>query len=200
MSILNIIKTIQTEKRLYQVAETEVGQILFYEFGNYVQYRNLTEQDVFWSIVNKYDFLVKFNGKAVETFLAVRLTGMEKVAQIKSGDFTYHLARKKQYDGYLYEINATMQKFYKHPKRKFTYTRYYEPALQTLDLLSLERFKIEETIKWNGHDNYDVSGINNIVSEVYRLAKDAPPFIAIMNPLAKRTTHPVELEQLSIFD
>lgn len=196
---MNIIKTIQTEKRLYQVAETEVGQILFYEFGDYVQYRNLTEKDVFWSIAKKFDFLVKFNGKVVETFQRERLTGMETVAKIKSGDNLYHLARTKPYDGYLYEINSSLQKMLKHPKRKFTYTRYYEPAVQTLDQLSIERLKIEETTNWNGHIVYDVAGVSNIVAEVYRLAKEAPSILTIMNPLAEPTNYE-DLEQLALFE
>lgn len=196
---MNIIKTIQTDKRLYQVAETEVGQILFYEFDGHVQYRNLSESDLFWSITKKFDFLVKFNGKAVETFQAERLTNVEAVTQIKSGDCLYYLARTKPYDGYLYEINATMQRLLKHPKCKYTYTRYYEPAVQTLDLLSIERLKIEETVHWNGHAVYDVAGVSNIVGEVYRLSKEAPPISDIFNPLAERTNHE-EIEQLSLFE
>lgn len=85
---------------------------------------------------------------------------------------TYHLARKKKYDGYIYEIPASeLRAFTKkdHPDMQFVYTRYYEKALKALSHVELERLKIEAVWKFNGHSDYDVAGVGVIIDAVWKM-------------------------------
>lgn len=174
---MNIVKEIVKGERVYKCAETPLGNVVFYELGGgYVQYRNLTQQDFFWSLSNIERFYTMFGRPAVEIFRAKRLTGLEKAVKVPStGGTSYQLARKKKYDGYIYEIDASAHRAIKkaeYPDAQFVYTRYYEPAIKTLERNALEAIKTEQIIKFNRHSSYDVAQVSVIIDEVYRMINE----------------------------
>lgn len=173
--MLTIIDEAIRDDRHYKLADTPLGRILFYEFGDYVQYRNLTEQDFAWSIIIKDAFLTRFSVPAVEIFTSKRLNGLEKAVKVQVTGNAYHLARKKKYDGYIYEIDASMQRAFTkkdYPDMKFVYTRYYVPAIKMLDRNTIERMKIEALWRFNGHTSYDVAGVSAIIDKVFEMTKE----------------------------
>lgn len=171
---MNIVKEIAKGERVYKCAETPLGNVVFYEIGGgYVQYRNLTQQDFCWSLSNVERFYTMFGRPAVEIFRSKRLAGLEKAVKVPStGGSSFQLTRKKKYDGYIYEINATAQRAIKkaeYPNAEFVYTRYYEPAIKKLERNAIEALKTEQVVNFNGHSSYDVAQVSAIIDEVYRM-------------------------------
>lgn len=175
--MINVIETTTRGDRTYHLADTPLGRIIFYDFGELTQWRNLTQADVLWSITPTEDFIQIFGVKSVETFASKRLTGFsrDKVA-VKCGGDTYWLAEKAKPDGYLYEIPATLLRTFprkEYPNMTFPYTRYHIASVRELDYLTIERLKTEEVMRYNGsyldHSPYVVS---RIVDEVYNYVRE----------------------------
>lgn len=176
---INIYRSINNGNRTYKLADTPVGRIVFYEFGDgeYTQYRNLTNHDIMWSIKSTDDFREMIESKPVEVFTSERITGFTRTKiKIDCGtDGIYHLAEKSKSDGYLYEIPTTLLRCYPrkdYPDMKFVYTRYYIPTCRELDRLTLERLKTEEIVRFNGGYGHSVSGVSTIIDEVYKYVRD----------------------------
>ena len=109
--MFNVIdsKRDDTRNRTYYLAETKLGNILYYQFGPYTQWRNLTQQDLLWRITNTDEFHDLFEYDPVVAFKSLRLHGMSTTnrVKVKSGDIVYHLCETKNPDGFLYEVPTT---------------------------------------------------------------------------------------------
>lgn len=44
--MINVIQTATRGDRTYHLADTPLGRIVFYEIGDYAQWRNLTQYDI----------------------------------------------------------------------------------------------------------------------------------------------------------
>ena len=150
----------------------EIAYSLFGENNEYVKFRNITLEDFFWSILSVTEFDKRFrnNCKAIETFTSERLTGFNSDKIIVNADSVYHLMTKKKFDGYLYEINATLYKSFpkkNYPKAKFPYTKYHINSLVGVSLVNLESMKAAETVRFNRDVDYNVYTVSAIANGVY---------------------------------
>jgi hypothetical protein len=178
--MINVIQTATRGNRTYQLANTPLGRVVFFEFGDgeYTQYRNLTQGDILWSIKPTAEFRKIYAAKPIEVFASKRLTGFSrnKIVVNCGGDGVYWLAEKKKPDGYLYEIPATDLRLYPkkdYPDKVFVYTRYHIASIRDLDYLTLERLKTEEVMRFNGGFKHSVSAVSSIVDAVYKYIKEA---------------------------
>jgi hypothetical protein len=161
--------------RIYYLAETEMGRILYYHFSGRTQWKNITNGDVFWSIKPTEEFESIHKSKPIETYAGKRRTIFygEKI-KVNCGDDKYWLAEQKKSDGYLYEIPATLFRVFtkkEYPDMKFPYTRYRIDAVREMDYRTLERMKVEEVMRYNGNDHYSPYVISSICDAVYDYCK-----------------------------
>ncbi len=175
--MINVIETTTRGDRTYHLADTPLGRIVFYEFGDYTQWRNLTQYDITWSLKPTEEFRQTFGTKPVETFASKRLTGFSRdKVTVKCDGEVYWLAEKTKKDGYLYEIPASsLRAFTKknYPDLLFPYTRYHIASVRTIDHMTLDRLKTEETIRYNGGFEHSVHAVSAIVDAVYKYVGEA---------------------------
>ena len=175
--MINVIETATRGDRTYHLADTPLGRIVFYEFDDYTQWRNLTQADVLWSLKPTEEFRQIFGAKPVETIASKRLTGFsrDKITVKCDGD-TYWLAEKSKPDGYLYEIPATLLRTFprkEYPDMTFPYTRYHIASVRELDYLTIERLKTDEVMRYNGsYLDHSPHVVSRIVDEVYKYVRE----------------------------
>jgi hypothetical protein len=173
--MIKILDSAERNGRIYYLADTEMGRILYYQFASLTQWKNLTNNDFLWSVKPTEEFEQIHKFKPVELFLSKRRTKFfgEKV-KVKCGDHTYWLAEPIKPDGYLYEIPVTsMRVFTKndYPDLKFPFTRYRIQAVKEMDYMTLHRLKMEEVVDYNGDYNHSEYVLGSICDAVYEYCK-----------------------------
>jgi hypothetical protein len=173
--MIKILDSVERNDRTYHLADTEMGRIVYYQFSNLTQWKNLTNGDVMWTIKLTEEFEQIHKFKPVELFVSKRRMRFfgEKV-KVKCGDHTYWLAEPIKPDGYLYEIPVTdMRVFAKknYPDLKFPFTRYRIQAVREMDYMTLCRIKREETVRYNGGDFHSERVVSDICDAVYDYCK-----------------------------
>lgn len=161
-------------KRKYQYVDTALGRIVYFQFGDCTQWKNITNGDLLWNVKPTKEFGLIHSQVPVETFDSKRLSGFSSEKITISGSLTYHLAEKKVPDGYLYEIPATLLRLNpkkSHPDMLFPYTRYNIIAIKTINHSSLVRLKTEETVRYNKEWNHSISDVSMICDHVYDYCK-----------------------------
>jgi hypothetical protein len=164
--------------RVYYLADTPIGRVVYYQFDKFTQWKNLTDGGIFWTIKPTSEFENIHGTKSVETFASKRLTGFvtNKIKVNCGGDGVYWLAELKNSDGYLYEIPTTeLRAFTKkeYPDKKFAYTRYKIDAIKAMDHLTLECKKTEEAVRFNRTWKHSVYAVSTICDAVYKYVKEA---------------------------
>lgn len=170
---MRIIKEYYSEKRagLYKLAEVSGDRIIFTQLPD-GSYKYQRESSPFWRLNSEEAFIAKFGWPAVEIFASKRIVGFDKAVKVGP----YHLMRKKKYDGYIYEVDATQLRAFpkKHyPEMQFAYTKYLESAVRDMDFFQLEGTKIDRIIEFNGHSIYDVSGVSAVIDAVFKMVEEA---------------------------
>lgn len=180
ISMFDILDDQPTVVKKYRKINSNVGSIIYYLFGDnneYVKFRNVTLEDFFWSFASVTEFDKRFrnNCKSIETFASKRINGFNNDKVIISVGDAYHLLTKKKFDGYLYEVNATMHKVFTkkdYPDIKFAYTKYHIQSLRGVSLINLEWMKAAETMRFNQDGNYSVYTIREIAAKVHQFIKE----------------------------
>lgn len=173
--MFEIIDVAEKGERIYYFAETELGRIVYYQFSNLTQWKNITNGDILWTIKPTEEFEQIHSFKPVETYLSVRrMRFLGEKVKVRVGDHLYWLAEPIKPDGYLIEIPVTdMRVFTKknHPNLKFPFTRYRIQSVKEMDYMTLCRLKREETVKFNGGDFHSERTISDICDAVYHYCK-----------------------------
>jgi hypothetical protein len=169
---VKIIDTLQRGDRLYQLADTPVGRVVFYRFGEraeYTQYKNVTNGDVFWHIVDSAEFDAIHNAEPIEIFASKRINGLTRLTAFTADGETYWLAEPKKPDGYIYKVYATNLRIYprkEYPDMKFVYERFHKRACKALDRFDLERLYFEKVAEFNGGYNFSVYAASKTIDEL----------------------------------
>lgn len=161
-------------KRKYTYLDTGLGKIVYFQFGDCTQWKNITNGDLLWTVKPTKEFELIHSGVPIETFASKRLSGFSSDKITISGSITYNLAEKKVPDGYLYEIPATLLRLHpkkSHPEMLFPYTRYNINAIRSINHSSLVRLKTEETVRYNNEWNHSISDVSMICDHVYDYCK-----------------------------
>lgn len=177
---MKIIDRYRCDKRNrnYNLLESEeLGKIIYYttDANNHetVSYKNISNHDIFWNSVDIEEFEHLLNIKPVETFASKRLKGFQKDKIILDCGNKYHIMRRKECDGYLYEVDATQLRAFpatRYPDMKFVYTKYRIESMKRMDKMYIEKLKTDETVRFNGNWRHSVHDVSVISDAIYDFA------------------------------
>lgn len=171
--MLNIVQTATHKNKTYHLAETQIGKILFCQFGDLTQYKNITNHDICWNIKPTDEFEWLFNQNPIRTITSKKAKDMKVVHKFSAGDTRFQVLEKSLSDGYYYVIDHTHMRLFpeqKYPKAKYIYQMFHKESLRTFDYSVLQRTFAEETARFNGDHSASPYIMSTILDEVSRLA------------------------------
>jgi len=165
----------QRNGHLYQFVETSVDRVVFYRFGEraeYTQYKNVTNGDVLWRIVDSTEFDTIHNAEPIEILASKRISGLTRLTTFVVDGETYWLTEPKKPDGYIYKVYATNLRIYpqkQYPDAEFVYERFHKLACKALDRFDLERLYFEKVAEFNGGYDFRVYAASKTIDELKRI-------------------------------
>lgn len=165
----------QRNGHLYQFVDTSVGRVVFYRFGEraeYKQYKNVTNGDVLWQIVDSVEFDTIHNAEPIEIFASKRISGLTRLTTFAVDGETYWLTEPKKPDGYIYKVYATNIRVFpskEYPDKKFVYERFHKRSCRALDRFDLERLYFKKIAEFNGGYNFNVYTAMKTLDELKRI-------------------------------
>ena len=150
--------------------QTDLGRIVYFTFSDFVQFRNITNGDIMWTIWPKADFNAVYRASPIEIFTSERINKLKRIASFKVNGVTYGIADK---DDHYYVIDISLLRAYprsKYPDMKFIYARVNKLAAKRLDFDELERLYFEKIRQFNGSNSFDIHLASRTIEEIKRVA------------------------------
>lgn len=174
---MNILDSIVRNGRTYYVADTEIGKILFYKFGKkpkYAQYKNITNKDFFWNIVEEEEFERMFE-QPFEFITTKRLKGLKILHKFKADGNSFQFLYNPKEPQYIYKVDSTLMRAFtkkKYPDMKFLYEKFNLNVLKHLAFMDVERMYYEKIAKWNGNWSFSVHSATVTIEELFKVMEN----------------------------